>query len=171
MEIRLRSNGQTMLEAEFRAYQAANGGPTWGLTTEEILDSLDADVVFEGAPATTTDIYQTSQRQGVEQIDGKWYTKYVVGPVFTKYTNENGVTVTVAQQKAAYKTMIDDQVKASNKQKASDLLSETDWTVLPDVTNLTNKEDFVTYRAALRAIAVNPTVDVVFPVKPDTVWA
>lgn len=171
MEIRLRSNGQTMLEAEFRAYQLANGGPVWGLTTEEVLNALEADVVFEGAPAVTTDRYQTSQRQGVEQIDGKWYTKYVVGPVFTDYTDENDVIHTAAEQEAAYKEQIDNQVKAANKQKASELLADTDWTVLPDVTNLTNKDDFVAYRAALRAIAVNPTVDAVFPEKPNTVWA
>jgi len=153
MEIRLRSNGQTMLEAEFRAYQAANGGPTWGLTTTEILDSLDSDVVFEGPYPTATE-YQVVSRDGVEQVDGNWYTKYKVTDL-----DQEGIDAVNAQK------------TESNKKKASELLAETDWTVLPDVTNLTNKEDFVAYRAALRAIAVTPTFDATFPVKPDTVWA
>lgn len=153
MEIRLRSNGQTMLEAEFRAYQTANGGPTWGLTTTEILDSLDSDVVFDGATPTATE-YQVVSRDGVELVDGKWYTKYKV----TDLDQEGIDAVNVRKTE-------------ENKKKASELLAETDWTVLPDVTNLSNKDDFVAYRSALRAIAVNPTFDATFPVKPDTVWA
>jgi hypothetical protein len=72
-----------MYESEFRAFQKANGGPTWGQTTDEILDSLGADVVFEGPQATGGEFWQFSMRQDVEQVDGKWYTKYVLGPIFT----------------------------------------------------------------------------------------
>ena len=83
MEIRVRATGAAMQEQEFRAYQQANGGPTWDRTTDEVLEALGADVVFEGPQATTTPPYEFSYRNGVEQIDGKWYTKYSVGPVFT----------------------------------------------------------------------------------------
>jgi len=75
MQVRIRQTGAVMYEAEFRAYIKANDGPAWGVTTEEILDSLGADVVFEGPQATGGTVYQYSQADGVEQIDGKWYTK------------------------------------------------------------------------------------------------
>lgn len=57
-----------------------------------------------------------------------------------------------------------------NKNKAMKLLSDTDWTQLPDV-NLLNKDDFAVYREALRQIAINPPSGFIdFPVKPNEVW-
>ena len=54
MQIRIRESGAVMYEQEFRAYQQANGGPTWAATTEEVLEALGADVVFEGPQAQPT---------------------------------------------------------------------------------------------------------------------
>lgn len=71
-----------------------------------------------------------------------------------------------------------DGLKGGNKRKASQLLTETDWVELDDVSNLanppylTNKADFTTYRAALRSIAVNPPITVEsWPVKPEENWS
>mgnify|MGYP003338831895 CR=1 FL=1 len=164
MEIRIKETGQVMFESEFRKLYPNTSFPH--PISEETLNEFGADVVFEGAQAISHDRYHYSQRQGVEQIDGKWYTKYVLGPVFTD--NEEG---TAEEQETAYRATIDEQTKALNKAEASRLLAETDWVVLPDVTTLTNKDVFITYRKALRDIAVNPTVDAVFPEKPDTIWA
>jgi hypothetical protein len=58
MQIRIRESGAVMYESEFRAYQQANGGPTWEATTTEVLDALGADVVFEGPQATGGTVYQ-----------------------------------------------------------------------------------------------------------------
>ena len=57
-----------------------------------------------------------------------------------------------------------------NKQKAMGLLSESDFSVLPDV-NLTNKAAWETYRANIRAIAINPTIDPTWPIKPPELWS
>ena len=164
MEIRDRKTGATMTEQEFRKAHPNTSFPV--PIPEATINEFGGDVVFEGPQATSPDRYHYSQRQGIEQIDGKWYTKYVLGPVFTD--NEEG---TAEEQETAYRATIDEQTKALNKAEASRLLAETDWVVLPDVTTLTNKDVFVTYRKALRDIAVNPTVDAVFPEKPDTIWA
>ena len=43
-----------------------------------------------------------------------------------------------------------------NKAKAKQILADTDWSQAPDVT-ISNKAEFVTYRAKIRAIALNPT--------------
>jgi hypothetical protein len=119
-----------MYEAEFRAYIKANDGPTWGVTTEEILDSLGADVVFEGPQATGGTVYQYSQADGVEQLDGKWYTKYVLGPVFTDTTDAEGNVTTAADNEAEYKAMKDAEQAKSVRATRDSKLAETDWVVI-----------------------------------------
>jgi len=149
MQIRLRSNGQVMYESEFRAYTKANGGPSWETTTTEILDNLGADVVFEGPQATGGTVYQYSQAQGVEQIEGKWYTKYVLGPTFID-TVEDGVTTTAAEHEAAYKASKDAE-QAKNVRATRDAkLAECDWTQVADAP--VDKAVWATYRQALRDV-------------------
>lgn len=70
-----------------------------------------------------------------------------------------------------------ERLKQGNKNKASYFLGATDWTQQPDVDNpanppwLANKADFTSYRAQIRAIAVNPPIAVnEWPVKPEEVW-
>ena len=66
-----------------------------------------------------------------------------------------------------------------NKQQAQSLLTETDWTELPSVTAtssnpyLLNKDDFISYRNEVRAIAVNPPSTEItnWPVKPTEEWS
>lgn len=57
-----------------------------------------------------------------------------------------------------------------SKEKAMGLLSESDFSVLSDV-NLTNKAAWETYRANIRAIAINPTIDPTWPIKPPELWS
>ena len=132
MQIRT-STGQVMYEAEFRAYTKANGGPTWDTTTTEVLTALGADIVFEGPQATGGTVYQYSQAAGVEQIDGKWYTKYILGPVFIDQVVD-GVTTTAAEQEAAYKAMKDAEQAKSVRASRDEKLAETDWRYRRDQT-------------------------------------
>jgi hypothetical protein len=83
MEFRLQSNGAVMTEDELRRYCRENNGPTWGQTTPEVLAVIGADPVFEGPQATGLEWWQYSMRSGVILISGKWYTRYIPGPVFT----------------------------------------------------------------------------------------
>lgn len=65
-----------------------------------------------------------------------------------------------------------------NKETASKLLYATDWTTVADVGDptksnpyLSNVQDFIVYRNAVRQIAVNPVSgDIQWPVKPTEVW-
>lgn len=70
------------------------------------------------------------------------------------------------------------QAKQVNKSQAASLLAATDWVDIPSVSDpandphLTNKDEFNTYRLALRQIAVYPPVTVdPWPVKPEEVWS
>jgi hypothetical protein len=165
MQIRTQS-GQVMYEAEFRAYTKANGGPSWETTTTEVLESLGADVVFEGAQATGGTVYQYSQASGVEQIDGKWYTKYVLGPVFTDTTDETGNVTTATQHEIAYKASKDSE-QAKNVRATRDAkLAQSDWTQVADAK--VNKIAWATYRQALRDIPSQSGFpwDVTYPTAP-----
>ena len=150
MQIRIRESGAVMYEAEFRAYTKANGGPSWDITTTEVLEALGADVVFEGAQATGGTVYQYSQASGVEQIDGKWYTKYVLGPAFTDTTDETGNVTTASQHEAAYKAMKDAEQAATVRNQRTEKLKDCDWTQIADST--ADKTAWATYRQALRDI-------------------
>jgi hypothetical protein len=55
------------------------------------------------------------------------------------------------------------------KAKAKQLLSQTDWAVLPDV-GLSNSADFVAYRGILRGLVNSPVEDAVFPDAPVAIW-
>ena len=144
MQIRIRELGAVMYESEFRAYTKANGGPSWETTTTEVLEALGADVVLEGAQATGGTVYQYSQASGVEQIDGKWYTKYVLGPIFT-----DGET-TAAEQETAYKAIKDAEQASAVRQSRGDKLADSDWTQVADAP--VDKVVWATYRQALRDI-------------------
>jgi len=79
-----------------------------------------------------------------------------------------------ADQKAEYQS----QVQSLNKDQAQKLLLATDWSEIPSVTDtahnphLANAADFVAYRVALRAIAVNPpTTPATFPTLPSEQWS
>ena len=152
MQVRIRTTGAVMYESEFRAYTKANGGPSWETTTTEVLEALGADVVFEGAQATGADRYQYSQASGVEQIDGKWYTKYVLGPTFID-TVIDGVTTTAAEHEAAYKAAKDADQAKSVRQSRDDKLKETDWIVIKNLElNANIPGVWEVYRQALRDV-------------------
>ena len=56
------------------------------------------------------------------------------------------------------------------KKKAKELISATDWSVLPDV-GLKNKSDFQTYRATLRGLIANPVANPEWPTEPQPIWS
>ena len=161
MQIRIRESSAVMYESEFRAYTKANGGPSWETTTTEVLEALGADVVFEGPQATGGTVYQTSVYGGVEQIDGKWYTKYVLGPVFV-----DGET-TAAEQETAYKALKDSEQAKSVRTSRNDKLKESDWTQIADAT--ADKAAWATYRQALRDIPAQSGFPwtITWPVEPQ----
>jgi hypothetical protein len=95
-------------------------------------------------------------------VDGQWVLVWTVSQM-------------TPEELAAYQA----QVMANNKAQAQQLLQATDWVEMPSVTNpantphLTNQADFITYRTAVRAIAVNPPTTVVttWPTLPAAQWS
>lgn len=142
MQIRIQSTGELVSEQGFRALFSNTSMPQQ--LTEEIINSFGGDVVFEGPQATGGTVYQYSQGAGVEQVNGKWYTKYILGPVFT-----DGET-TAAAQESAYKAAKDAEQAASVRAQRNGFLTASDWTQVADAP--VNKTTWATYRQALRDV-------------------
>ena len=148
MQIRTQS-GQVMYESEFRAYQQANGGPSWGVTTTEVLQSLNADVVLEGPQAQPTR-YQIAFRDGVIQDDqGRWFTKYSVADMDSE---------AIASKNA-------EQAKSVREQRSTKL-ADSDWTQVAD--SPVDKTAWATYRQALRDVTLQSGFpwDITWPESP-----
>jgi len=149
MQVRIRTTGAVMFESELRALLQKTDGPSYDTLTPEVMEAIGVDPVFEGPQATGGTVYQYSQRDGVEQISGNWYTKYILGPVFTDSTVD-GVTTTAAEQEAAYKATKDAEQSASVRTSRNDKLAACDWTQLADST--ADKPTWATYRQSLRDV-------------------
>jgi len=149
MLIRIRSTGATMYESEFRSINSNTSFPPQ--ISVEVLNEFGADPVLNGAQPTPT-FYQFVVQDGVEQINNQWFTKFIL--------------VDMDQEAKDAK---DAQCKAANKQEAEQKLAATDWTQVADVP-LLNKQEFVDYRTAVRAIALNPPVQATFPDLPAEQW-
>ena len=135
MQIRIQSTGIVMYESEFRNHMKETTGASWEQTTNEVLASLGADVVFEGPHALGGTVYQYPQAAGVEQIDGKWYTKYVLGPVFTDTAATDTTPArTAAENEADYKAAKDAEQAKIVRTTRDTKLSETDWRFRSDMT-------------------------------------
>lgn len=111
MQIRLRKDGKVLNVQQFRTLHYNTSLPV--NLTQEVLNDFDADILLEGKQATDGEFWQYSVRKGEEQIAGKWYTKYVLGPIFQDYTDDKGVLHTAEDQKNAYITL-----KTQEKEKA-----------------------------------------------------
>ena len=163
MEIRNRETGAVLTISEFKAEHPRTAFPKQINTL--VLDSYGYDAVLNGPSATTSGPYETSVRDGVEQVDGKWFTKFVVGPVFTD--NDEG---TAAEQETAYRARIDATVGAAVREERGRKLAACDWTVLTDSPLTTAKKtEWKTYRQALRDItsAEGFPHDVTWPSEPS----
>ena len=146
MQVRIRTTGQVMYESEFRTLFPNTSLPQQ--LTEALINDLGADVVFEGPQASEGTVYQYSMAQGVEQIDGKWYTKYVLGPTFID-TVEDGVTTTALEHETAYKAQKDAEQAKSVRATRDSKLAETDWRFRSD---MTPSQEWKDYCQALRDV-------------------
>ena len=164
MQIRIRETGNVVTEQEFRAMFPNTGFPVQ--LTEAIINDFGGDVVFEGPQATGGDHYQYSQYAGVEQVNGKWFTKYILGPVFTDTTAEDGTVTTAAQHEAAYKAGKDAERAKAVREDRNKRLTDTDWTQLADAP--VNAQAWATYRQALRDVTAQAGFpwDIAWPEKP-----
>jgi hypothetical protein len=165
MEIRNRETGAVTTVSQFKASYPNTSFPKQ--ITNDILDSYGFDPVLNGPAAAVTAPYGVSIRDGVEEIDGQWFTRFVAGPVFTDTTDDEGNVTTAADNEAAYRQGIDAKAAENIRTERNKRLADTDWTQLADST--ANAADWATYRQALRDL---PSTDgfphnVTWPTQPS----
>lgn len=92
---------------------------------------------------------------------------------------KDGYKIAFENQNWIYKPIIVEleDVEELNKQKLLEVelraksgLFNSDWVLQSDV-NISNIDEWLKYRALLRAIAIQPTIDAVIPDKPGIVWS
>jgi len=138
MELRNQQTGAIITDSEFRALHPNTSFPStidyaaWGY-----------DVIFEGPQPSGGTVYQYSVRQGVEQLNGKWYTKYVWGPTFD-----------TPEAEAAYKAKKDAEQAVAVRSTRNARLAACDWTQLSDAP--VDDLAWAVYRQALRDITKQP---------------
>lgn len=169
-------NGSTVIEYPytFATLQAENpytdfGGNNnfnyWFPLTEAATVLGNELVYVRQLPQPTIDPYtqNVTPNSTPELIDGEWFDAWTI-------------TEKTPEEIAAYV----EQIKSSNKQQAENLLTATDWTAIPSVSDpaqsnpyLMNQDAFLTYRSEVRDIAVNPPSTPVtnWPVLPAEVWS
>ena len=149
MELIIISTGQTMYEGEFRNLHSNTSLPQQ--LSVELLASLGAAPILEGPQATGGTVYQYSQRSGVEEIDGQWFTKYILGPVFTtRAATDTEAAQTAAEQEVAYKAQKDAEQAVSVRVSRATKLAETDWRFRSD---MTPSQAWIDYCQALRDVS------------------
>jgi hypothetical protein len=148
MEIRIRETGAVVFDSEFRMYAQTQGAVFGEPLTEEFINQYGGDIVLEGPQAQPTR-YQTSYRDGVQQIDGAWYTQYSVADMDAD----------------AIATKDAEQAKVVRGQRNTKL-AESDWTQLAD--SAVDKSVWATYRQALRDVPSQTGFpwDVTWPTQP-----
>lgn len=148
MELRNRTTGALITDQQLRADNPHTSFPE--VLTPDIIDSFGYDPVLEGPQPVLTPPYEVAVRDGVEQINGQWFTRYIVGPVFTDYTDSEGVLHTAAEQEAAYRQRLDDEQAKRVRDDRNKRLADCDWTQLPDAP--VDAAAWATYRQALRDV-------------------
>lgn len=146
---RVKSTGAVMYEGELRQYLKDNNGPTFDRLTDEVMQAIGVDPVFESPQPSTSGPYEFVARQGVEQIGDKWHTKYVVQTM-----SDEG--------KAAKDIEVADSVRTERNR----LLANTDWRFRSDMTPSQAWKD---YCQALRDVPAQAGFphNVQWPNKPE----
>lgn len=144
MELRNRNTGAVITESEFRSLHKNTSFPA-----QIRYDEWGYDIVFDG-PQATVGRYQVASRDGVEQVNGKWYTKWSVAEM-----NDEAKAATDAGQANG--------VRLTRNQ----MLRESDWTQVADAP--VDIAEWAIYRQALRDVPKQSGFpwEVIWPQKPE----
>ena len=136
MELRVRETGEVISERDLY-YKYPNISFPKPLTPY-VIDTYGLEVILQGPQPQTTPPYETVVRQGIEEIKGKWFTKYVIGPIFNNQEEED-----------SYRLNIDTQASCGIRNTRNSLISKSDWMGCSDVIM---SDEWREYRQELRDI-------------------
>jgi len=166
-EYRNKTTGDVHTDAHIKDNNPNISFSNIGGISQGMLSHLEYETVFESSPPSASSVLKVVVRDGVEQKDNKWWTKWVEKDRHTEYTNEDGDTVTKSTQDTAYQTELDNAQKNSLRGIRKPLLEEADWSIhkLEDAGSDTS--GWKTYRQQLRDITkASDIYNVTWPTKP-----
>jgi hypothetical protein len=148
MELRNRTTGAVITADQFRSEHPNTSFPA--VLTPEIINDFGYDPILEGPQAVTVPPYQRSQRDGVVEVNGQWFTHYIA-----------------VEPDAAGKAAIDAATAQSVRTERNRRLADCDWTQLIDAP--IDATPWVTYRQALRDITTQPgfPFNITWPTQPN----
>ena len=166
-EYRIRSTGEVKSQGAIRKSMPNTSLPrVW---TAEVCDSLGIDPVLE-APQPAHDELETVVRNGVTQdAKGNWVQAWEIKSMFSTYVNDEGVTVTKAEQEAAYVARKTEEKATAIRTERDAKLAESDWMVIKAAeTGVALATEWATYRQALRDVTAQTGFpnEVTWPTKP-----
>lgn len=164
-EYRIRSTGEVKTQGQIRSMHPNVSLPkAWNTNVNE---TLGIDPVIASPKPDPSGDYKVVVRNGVEQdANGNWVWAWTENDMFQEYTDDEGVTHSVADQQAAYDAQNTATLSASERAKRDDLLKATDHFGLSDVTM---SAEMTTYRQALRDVPQQegfPST-ITWPTKPE----
>lgn len=163
-EYRVRETGELKTKADLLNENSNVSFPK--IWSSSVLDFLGVDVVNPTNTPQPSGEYVSVVRNGAEMIDGAWFMAWTEVPKFAEYTDDDGVTHTVAEQQAAFDAENTAIRAASERMTRDSLLKETDHFALSDVTM---SAEMAAYRQALRDVpqqAGFPST-ITWPTKPE----
>ena len=162
-EYRDKSSGELKTKTELIKDNANMSFPA--VWNDNVLEALNVDPVLESAQPETG-AYQKVQRNGAEQDgSGNWVQVWEVVDMFADTTDDDGKVTKKAEHEAAYQATLDADTAKNMRIARNNLLAETDFYALSDVTM---SDEMKTYRQALRDLPSQsdwPYVD--YPTKPE----
>ncbi len=129
MEIRIRETWQVVTEADFRSLHRNTSFPMQ--LNEQLLNEFGADPVLN-SPEPQATRYQSVIRDGVQEINGKWFTKFSVVDMDAQAIAE-----------------VDANQAEAVRNERNRRLSETDWRFRSD---MSPSQAWIDYCQALRDI-------------------
>ena len=164
-EYRIRSTGDVKSQGQIRSMHPNVSLPkVWGVNVHQ---SLGIDPVTPTAQPEPSADYKVVVRNGVEQdANGNWVWAWTENDMFQEYTDEDGVTHSVADQQAAYDAQNTATLAASERATRDVLLKATDHYGLSDVSMT---EAMTAYRQALRDVPQQAGFPqtITWPTKPE----
>lgn len=151
-EYRNRSTGEVKSQGAIRKSMPNTSLPR--IWTEEICDFLGIDPVLEAPAPAPSGEYKVVSRNGVTQdANNNWVQAWVERDMFSDYVNDEGVTVTKAEQEQAYTARKDAEAATAARAERDKLIASCDWMAIKAFEGGTTvSTEWATYRQALRDV-------------------
>ena len=168
-EYRNRSTGEVNTQGAIRKLHPNTSLPrVW---TADICEFLGIDPVLAApAPAPSSE-YKVVSRNGVTQdANGNWVYAYTERDMFSDYVNDEGVTVTKAEQEQAYTARKNEEAATAVRSERDKLLASCDWmAVRAFEAGSAVSTEWATYRQALRDVTAQAGFPntITWPTQPE----